>query len=285
MGSEVLEASLRGKFKGGKLGKVVVGDRVRLARHDDGSVTVEEILPRRSLLRRRVPGRQRGVRLIAANVDQVLVVASAADPVWSPGLVDRFLVVASANELPAVLVVNKVDLLQAGEKIPGSVYRSIGYEVLETSAKTGVGLEDLRSTLTGKESLLMGSTGVGKSSLLNALEPGFDLRTQEVGGRSRSGRHTTVSAVMLPFGESAFVVDTPGLRDVGLWGVEPAEVAHGFPEILEASRDCRFDNCRHDSEPDCEVRRLVLEGGIAKSRVDSLHRMMAEAEAAGRHWE
>jgi ribosome biogenesis GTPase len=195
---------------------------------------------------------------------------------------DRFLAVAGASGLPARLVVNKCDLATSTEL--ADPYRQAGYTVLETSAHNGVGLDRLRAVLDGAVSLLTGPTGVGKSTLLNAMQPGLELKTGAVSRRSRAGRHTTVSAEMLPLGESGFVVDTPGLRDIGLWGLEPAEVAASFPEIARWSAHCRFDNCRHLEEPDCAVAGAAARGEFSSSRLDSYRTLLVEAHRAARPW-
>lgn len=282
-GNERVEASLRGRMKQDEE-RVLVGDEVELGRQDDGALTIERILPRRSLLRRRNPGRSRGVREIAANLDQVLVVGAAVSPDWSPQLMDRFIVVGEANDLRVIIVINKIDLVQpepAAEEL-AAPYRSIGYEVHLTCAASGRGIAGLRESVAGHTSLVMGPTGVGKSSLLNALEPGLSLRTGAVSHRSRAGRHTTVSAEMHPLAGGGFVVDTPGLRDIGLWGMDPLDVRHSFPEIARASAGCRFPDCRHLTEPGCAVRDETGAGRVSATRLDSFHTLLKEAEEAAR---
>jgi len=279
----IVEATLRGRMKQASELQVLVGDRVWVALHGPEGATIERVDERRSLLRRRSPGKIRGARPVAANVDQVVVVGSAREPDWDPYLIDRFTGVAEANHLPAVVVVNKADLETSAHR-HGDAYRAAGYAVLVTSAKTGLGLEDLRRHLAGRASLFAGPTGVGKSSLLNALLPGLTLRTREVSRRSRAGRHTTVSAEMHPLGDEGFVVDTPGLRDVGLWGLAPSEVSDAFPEFAPMRGACRFDNCRHRDEPGCAVAGAVERGALARTRYESYLRLLEEAEAAARPW-
>lgn len=278
-----LTASLRGRVKLRSGEKVLVGDRVELLVHDDGSATVEGVLPRRSVLRRRSPGKTSGVRAVAANVDQVVVVGAARRPDWEPQLIDRFIVVAEANGLAATVVMNKVELDDRAQARL-EPYQLAGYPVLATSAVEGWGLEALRARLAGRVSLFTGPTGSGKSSLLNALQPGLRLRTGEVSGRAGTGRHTTVSAEMHPFGLGGFVVDTPGLRDIGLWGMEPLEVARAFPEFERLAGQCRFDNCRHAEEPGCAVVAAAARGEIAGSRLESYRKLLEEALRAARPW-
>lgn len=278
----VREASLRGRMKHGERETVLVGDRVRLVVQDEGNATIEDIHPRHSLLQRRSPGRSHGVRAVAANLDQVVVVGAALAPGWEPGLIDRFTAVAEANQLPVRVVINKADL-DPGADALGAPYRAAGYDVLVTSVPERRGLADLLERLDRRVSLFTGPTGVGKSSLLNALVPGLRLRTGEVSHRTQTGRHTTVAAEMHPLGDRGFVVDTPGLRDIGLWGLEPLEVVGAFPEFA-ALPACRFDNCRHRGEPGCEVAAAAGRGALAASRLESYRRLLAEAELASRPW-
>lgn len=279
----VHEAVLRGRMKHRSGETVLVGDRVALADQPGAPATIERVLPRRTLLKRRSPGRSRGVRAVAANLDQVVVVGAARRPDWDPLLIDRFIAVAEANRLPVVVVVNKADLEPAAED-RAAPYRAAGYPVLVTSAAAALGLDALRARLAGRVSLLAGPTGVGKSSLLNALVPGLRLRTAEVSVRSHGGRHTTVAAEMHPFAADGFVVDTPGLRDIGLWGLSPPEVAAAFPELAGRREGCRFDNCRHREEPGCAVRAAVDTGAVSASRYASYRRLLDEAEVAARPW-
>ncbi len=283
VGGRQHEAVLRGRMKHQSDETVLVGDHVTLALHGQEAATIEGIRPRRTVLRRRSPGRARGVRTLAANIDQVVVVGAARMPDWDPALIDRFTAVAEANDLPIVIVVNKSDL-DASAAAYGIPYQHAGYTVIVTSAETGSGLEVLHRRLTGAVSLFTGPTGVGKSTLLNALVPGLTLRTAAVSRRSHAGRHTTVAAEMHPLGDDGFVVDTPGLRDIGLWGLEPLEVGAAFPEFASRREDCRFDNCRHRDEPSCAVRAAVERGDIAETRYRSYRRLLDEAEAAARPW-
>ena len=262
--------------------RVVVGDRVDLLPDPTGGLfTITDVAPRKSLLERRVP-LGRGARPIAANIDTVFVVTSNCDPAPVPQLIDRLLVVAEANEIPAAVVINKVDL-DPGVWLEERC-RKAGYPVFRTSARTGEGLAALRAAMAGRESVVTGPSGAGKSSLLNALQPGLALRTGELSAKVRRGRHTTVSALMLPF-EGGYLVDTPGFNEVGLWGIEPRELASCFPEFRPFLGECRFQDCRHLSEPGCRVQAAVAEGTIAPDRLESYRMLLEETEAEPKEWE
>jgi len=283
LGDRVVDASLRGRSKQQHKKRILVGDKVLVSEHADHTRTVEEFVDRKSVLRRRTPGKARGVRDIAANIEQVVVVGSVREPNWNPHLIDRFLAVGEANRLAVILVANKVDLLQDVSELVGP-YRNAGYSVIETSVPERLGVEELKGSLEGHTSLFTGPTGVGKSSLLNCLQPGLKLRTAEVSAKSGAGRHTTVAAEMHRFGTNGLVVDTPGLRDIGLWGLSPEEVAAAFPEIESLAEGCRFDECRHLEEPGCNVIEAVVSGRLASSRHESYSQLLDEAHKAARPW-
>jgi ribosome biogenesis GTPase len=277
-----VRAVLRGKAKR-ETPKVVVGDRVRMENDPSGElhgiVTVE---PRSTLLERRVP-EGRGARPIAANIDQVFVVTATADPAPIPQLIDRLLVVAEANSIAAAVVANKVDLDPGHELIARC--RQAGYPVYPTSVRSGEGLASLREALTDRTSVVAGPSGAGKSSLLNAIQPGLQLRTGEISAKVRRGKNTTVAAVMLPLAGGGFLVDTPGFSEVGLWGVDPRELDSCFPEFRPFLSHCRYADCKHRSEPGCKVRAAIEEGLIAADRWQSYLVLLDELESAPAAWE
>ncbi len=281
---ETREASLRGRLKQEDAGilKLAVGDAVRLAPDERGGDgwTIVEILPRRSTLVRREPGGGARERVVVANVDQVVVAFAAADPAPNLRALDRFLVVAEANALAARIVVNKIDRVDpAAARAQFAAYPRAGYPVHLTSVRTGVGLEEVHAALAGRTSAIAGPSGVGKSSLLNALYPGLDLRVGAVSEAVHKGRHTTVGALLHPLPDGGYVVDTPGLREVGVWGISAPELAACFPEFRPYAGQCRFADCTHRIEPGCAVRAAVASRAISRPRYDSYAKLYAELDA------
>ncbi len=298
---EIVEASLRGRVKKSNAGrradgslrrdtvsaaadtlKLAIGDRVQLETDERGASAIAGILPRRSRLARRAPGGGHGERVVAANVDQVVVVFAAAKPEPHPRMLDRFLVIAEANGLNARVVINKVELVGGADVAQQrwADYERAGYPVHYTSAKRHEGLEELRHALTGVVSVFAGPSGVGKSSLLNAIFPGLDLRVGEISASVNKGRHTTVGGYLhpLPGAEGGYVADTPGLREVGMWALPAAELDVCFPELRPYLAECRFSNCTHRVEPECAVRAAVEAGELSPARYDSYVRLRSEIE-------
>ena len=276
-----VSAVLRGKVKQRDDDRVVAGDVVELELHAPDRATIVSVRQRRSVLARRAAGeRSPRAQPIAANVDQVVVVASARSPDPNPRLLDRFFVIAAANRIPAVLVLNKVDLDPGALHALEQRYAPSGYQVLGTSVKERHGLTALRDLLRGRESVLAGQSGVGKSSLLNALDPTLRLRTGAISEKWGTGKHTTRAALVVPLagGESGggFVVDTPGMRELGTWGIDPELLPLCFPEFRPFLDQCRFDNCRHLTEPDCAVRQAAERGLFDPDRLVSYQRIYAE---------
>ncbi|HET6779445.1 MAG TPA: ribosome small subunit-dependent GTPase A [Gemmatimonadales bacterium] len=277
-----LRAVLRGKAKR-DTPRVVVGDRVQLEPEAAGGYHgIVGVELRTTLLERRVP-EGRGTRPVAANIDEVFVVTATVDPDPIPQLIDRLLVVAEANSIPAAVVVNKIELDPGFELIQRC--RDAGYVVYPTSAKTGHGIPDFAAALKGKVSVVTGPSGAGKSSLLNAVQPGLKLRIGEISARVRRGKNTTVSAVMLPLDAGGFLVDTPGFSEVGLWGIEPRELASCFPDMQPYIGECRYGDCRHVSEPGCRMQVAVEQGEIQADRLASYRILLEELESAPAEWE
>jgi ribosome biogenesis GTPase len=281
-GDGEVRAVLRGKAKR-ESPRVVVGDRIRLEPEPTGDVYgVVGVEPRTSLLERRVP-EGRGTRPVAANIDEVLVVTSAADPAPIPQLIDRLLVVAEANSIAAAVVVNKIDIDPATALIARC--RSAGYTVYPTSVRTNEGIDAFAATLAGRISVVTGPSGAGKSSLLNAVQPGLKLKVREISAKLRRGKHTTVSAVMLPLDNGGFLVDTPGFSEVGLWGIVPRELASCFPEMRPLINECRYGDCRHMTEPGCRMQAAADAGEIQPDRLESYRVLLTELESAPEEWE
>lgn len=277
---EVVWAVLRGRLKlAGRASKLAVGDHVLVdpPGAGDDAHTIEAILPRRSVLSRRAPGGKHAERVVASNVDQVLIVFAAARPEPNERMLDRFLAIAEGSDLAARIVINKMDLVDAAATRQRFVlYERLGYPLHFTSCKRGDGLETVAPILPDRTSVLAGPSGVGKSSLMNALYPGLDLRVAEVSDSVNKGRHTTVGAYIHPLPNGAYVVDTPGLREVGLWGLPAAALDACFPEFRPFLGECRFTDCAHDVEPDCAIRAATISGAIDAGRYESYRRMRQE---------
>jgi ribosome biogenesis GTPase len=245
---------------------VAAGDRV-MFRPVGAEGIIERIEPRRGILSRTSKGRQ---HVVVANVDQMLIVASAAEPELKPHLIDRFLVTAEKIRIRPVICVNKVDLVDLGSLQPVlGVYGQMGYEVLQLSAATGLNIQQLRARLRGRESAVAGQSGVGKSSLLNAVEPGLNLKTREVSRETEKGKHTTTTATLIPLECGGYVVDTPGIRQFQLWDVIPEEVAGYFRDIRPLVDLCQFPDCTHTHEEGCAVKDAVADGRLDGRRYES----------------
>ncbi|HZS57839.1 MAG TPA: ribosome small subunit-dependent GTPase A [Gemmatimonadaceae bacterium] len=269
------EVSLRGRLKIADE-KLAVGDEVILE-DAGGAWAIAEILARRSVLARRSPGGAYGERIVAANVDQVVVVFAAASPEPHPRMLDRFLVIAEANELQAHVVVNKIDLVDFdAARARFADYPLAGYPMHFTSTVSRAGLDELAGELKGRTSAFAGPSGVGKSSLLNALYPGLNLRVGAISQSVNKGRHTTVGALLHPLPNGGFVADTPGLREVGIWGLAPDSLDRCFPEFVAHLGHCRFADCHHVVEPDCAVRAAVTSHELSSTRYESYLRLRQE---------
>ena len=266
---------LRGKLKQGRArGDIAaIGDRVRITVLPDGSGVIEEVEERTRAIVRLDPRPQGDYQqVLLANADQAVFVFACAHPSPRLRMLDRFLVIAEKQIIPVVIVANKIDLVNDPREIFG-LYEMIGYQVLYTSTKTGTGIEELKSILTGKISAFAGPSGAGKSSLLNAMQPGLGLAVNEISKVMDKGRHTTVTRQLFPLEGSGYIADTPGWKSLALWDTEPEEIDGYFTELRELVQHCQFSDCTHTHEPGCAVQRALEEGKIHQERYDSYLRL------------
>lgn len=274
LGDHVLSCTIRGSLSAKErmfTNVVTVGDMVIVSEEEEDSGVIEAVLTRRSVLARPDVFRSHLQQIIVANADQLLIVSSWREPIIWLELIDRYLVAAERDNLPAVICVNKIDLLDDEAECQATLepYQTLGYPLLLTSALTGEGIDELRALLRNRTTVLAGLSGVGKSSLLSAVQPDLQLRTAEVSEHSGEGRHTTTQAILLRLDEHTSVIDTPGIREFGLSGLYRHELAAFFPEIAAPALNCRFSNCTHLNEPDCAVQAAVEAGEVALSRYHS----------------
>jgi len=273
---------LRGRLKKGpRTGDLAaIGDWVRISVSEDGSGMIEEIDERQQAIVRLDPRPQGEYQqILLANADQAVFVFACAHPSPKLRMLDRFLVIAEKQEIPAVIVANKVDL--AGREKAASIfglYAELGYPIIYTSAKTNRGVEELRAVLTGVISALAGPSGVGKSSLLNAMQPGLGLEVDEVSQAMNKGVHTTVVRQMFPLAGDGYVADTPGWKSLALWDTEPEEIDGYFPELRELVPHCQFSDCTHTHEPGCAVLEALEKGKVHPDRYESYLRLRAGEE-------
>lgn len=268
---------LRGKFKKKRLFEdlVAIGDKVIIQLLSDDSGIIEEILPREKMFFRLAPStRGEFKQILIANTDQIFLVFSCAEPDPSLRMLDRFLVIAEKQNIPAVIVANKTDLvgIHAAQKI-FSIYTDLGYKVIFTSAKKGENIDDLTRELQGKISAFSGPSGVGKSSLLNRIQPELAIQVGLLKRSSGKGRHTTVVRQLVRLDGGGFVADMPGLRTLSLWDTEPEELDGYFPEMRDLVMDCQFSDCRHTVEPGCAIKKAVEDGRIHHERYESYVRL------------
>ncbi len=271
---------LRGKLKQGRAtGDIAaLGDRVYITVLTDGSGVIEKVEERRRAIVRLDPRPQGEYQqVLLANADQAVFVFACANPNPRLKMLDRFLVIAEKQKIPAVVIANKTDLIEDARKV-FQVYESLGYRVIYTSTKTGAGLEEFKSQLTGKVSALAGPSGVGKSSLLNAIQPGLGLAVNEISMALNRGRHTTVTRQLFALEGGGYVADTPGWKSLALWDTEPEEMDAYFPELRDLVPHCQFSDCSHKHEPGCAVLAALKAGTIHPERYDSYLRLRAGQE-------
>lgn len=280
----IWQCRLKGKFKALGLkvtNPIAVGDYVNFEVENEGENfgIIHEIVPRENYVIRRSVHKTAHAHLIAANVDQAILICTLVFPRTSLGFIDRFLVAIESFRIPGVLVFNKQDLLNDEMKDFQAelmeLYTSLGYRCLTTTALAELGLEEFKGLLQGKVSLLSGHSGVGKSTLVNAIAPDLDIKTQEVSTFANKGVHTTTFAEMFELEKDTFIIDSPGIKELGLADMEKEEISHYFPEMRDLLNQCRFNNCQHINEPGCAVKDAVSEGKIALSRFESYLSIMA----------
>ena len=279
-GDRTYSCTARGRLVESDTGEskpVAVGDRVVFTPTGEDEGIIEAVQPRSTKLSRRVPNDPHTEHIIVTNVDQLLIVASVRRPPLTRGIIDRYIIAGEAGGLAPVICINKTDLARRPSEYaePAEEYAAMGYAVLPTSAKTGQGLDALREELSGKSTVLAGHSGVGKSALLNALQPGLKLATGSV---SSKGRHTTTTVSLLKLDCGGYVVDTPGIREFTLWDIEKRDVAQFFPQIWELSHDCRMPDCVHMHEPGCAVKDAVQRGAVPRDRYASYLRIVESIE-------
>jgi len=287
-GGRVWQCRVRGRLKKGPRQEqtvAVVGDNVAFRVLDETADPplgiIEEVLPRRSRISRLAARRSGGKteQVLMANLDQVVAVQSLVDPRPQTGFVDRLLVAAERFRVAGVLVLNKCDLVPRDEdRSRWDYFSGLGYTVLFTSAESGQGLAELKEVLAGRISLLLGASGVGKSTLLNAIQPGLRLRVGEITGKTGLGRHTTTRTELFPLPGGGFIADSPGIRGFDPWAIDPLEVGDYFPDFGTAAAECRFRTCLHRDEPDCGVKKLVALGQIPAWRHEAYLALLRDLE-------
>lgn len=272
IGERVIECTVRGKLTvdDNDYTAVKAGDDVKISLVSNAAGTIEEILPRRSWLSRSIESRAYQEHIIAANIDQILIILSTRKPEFKSGLLDRYLVIAEKNHLKALVCINKIDLARPEYFQPYREYYSrLKYPVFLTSAATGEGIAQLKRRLTHKVTALVGQSGVGKSSIICAIRPDLDIKIQSVSERTRKGLHTTTAVQLFPIGRGGFVVDTPGIRELGFWGIYKADLPEYFIEFSRYISRCSFGDCTHIHEPGCAVIAAVEEGKIFPERYEN----------------
>lgn len=279
----LIECKIKGNFrlKGIRsTNPVAVGDRVKIVRNVEGTAFITDIGDRSNYIIRKSPNLSKQSHIIAANIDQAFLIVTVNHPQTSTTFIDRFLASAEAYRIPVILVFNKIDILSLEDveyqKMMVHLYETIGYECLSVSAFDNSIIECFRPLLENKITLFSGNSGVGKSTLLNTLIPGLNLRTSEISEAHDTGMHTTTFSEMLPLPYGGWVIDTPGIKGFGTFDMEPEEICGYFKEIFKYSKDCRFRNCTHTHEPGCAVRKAVEEHYISESRYNSYLSMLED---------
>lgn len=282
---DTIECRIIGKFRlnGKKLtNPVAVGDKVKIVLEADNKGLIKEILPRQNYVVRQSPRKKHFLHLLASNIDQAVLFMTIIQPNLKQGFIDRFLLMMEPHNIPTTIVFNKADLYGEEELLTyqylKAVYESIGYQVLLTSSATQEGIEELKTILKDKITLISGQSGVGKSTAINALQPQLDLKTEDISDYSGKGQHTTTFAEMHPLSFGGHVIDTPGIKTLAFSNLEPMDVLHNFREFFILSKDCKFHDCSHRKEPKCAVKSALKEGAISELRYTNYLRIMEEVE-------
>jgi ribosome biogenesis GTPase len=256
---------------------LAVGDNVRLHRTDKGDLLIEDIKPRQQVLARPDVFYESKTQIIAANLDQIVIISSVDSPVFKPGLIDRFLVTAETQNLPAVIIINKDDLPdEINTQFYAGIWMELGYKTIYTSARTPSGLDNLVRVLRHKTSVLAGHSGVGKSSLLNAIQANLNLKIRNISEATGKGVHATTAVRMFYLDLDGWVIDTPGIKLFGLAGIRKKHLSENFPEMMKMFGKCKFGDCLHLNEPGCAIKEAVKAGAIAQFRYKSYQRIIAD---------
>lgn len=282
---QLIECKIKGNFrlKGIRsTNPVAVGDCVQIIQNQEGTAFISEIEDRRNYIIRRASNLSKQSHILAANLDQCMLIITVNYPETTTIFIDRFLATAEAYRIPVKLIFNKIDVYDEDDTryldALIHLYTHIGYSCFKVSAKEGIGIETLKKELAGKVTLLSGHSGVGKSTLINALLPGTETKTGAISSYHNKGMHTTTFSEMFPVEENGYIIDTPGIKGFGTFDMEEEEIGHYFPEIFQTSADCKYSNCTHRHEPGCAVRRAVEEHLISESRYTSYLNMLEDKE-------
>lgn len=282
LGERTVSCRIRGRLrlKGVRsTNPVVVGDIVRCERDETGETVIADVEPRRNYIIRRASNLSKESHIIAANLDQALLVATLFSPETAPEFIDRFLVTCEAYKVPVTILLAKADLARTAPEAMAAfhdTYERAGYRVIDVSATEGEGVDTVRDLLRGRTTLLSGNSGVGKSTLVAAVERTAEVRTAEISRSHHKGRHTTTFSTMYPLSDGGYIIDTPGIKGFGLIDIDDAELAHYFPEMMRWLPECRYYNCSHTHEPHCAVIEAVERGDIALSRYESYLKILDE---------